>query len=112
MIQLIPYWQSAWRLWSVRFAAFGTLLYAYFLAFPDAAVTAWQMLPEDIKSFVPIEWQRYVTLIVFLLTLLARLIQQNKASVVIETKMAEKVATGEVEKITLFKPADKSASSE
>lgn len=106
MIQLIPYWKSSWRLWSVRFAAIGVALWSYILAFPESAITAWNMLPDDIKSFIPADWQRYVTLLIFVLTLTSRLVQQKKAQAIIETKMAEKVATGEVEKVTLYKPAE------
>jgi len=104
-LELIPYWKSAWRLWSVRFAALGAALWTYILAFPESAITIWNSLPPDLQSFIPSEWQRYVTLTIFVLTLVSRVVQQHKAQAIIETKMAERVDKGEVEKVTLFKPA-------
>lgn len=104
-MKLIPYWQSAWRLWSVRLSTFGALLWAYFLAFPDTAIQVWQMMPPEFKQALPTEFTGWITLGIFVLTTLSRIIQQNKAQAVIESKMAEKVANGEVEKVVLHKPA-------
>ncbi|HEX2242713.1 MAG TPA: hypothetical protein VHK27_05585 [Gammaproteobacteria bacterium] len=105
-LQLIPYWREAWRLWSVRLAAFGSILWAWFLAFPETAIDIWNTLPMEMKAVIPPDWNKWVTFAIFLLTLASRLIQQQKAQAIIEEKMTERVENGEVEKVTLYKPSE------
>jgi hypothetical protein len=89
--KLVPYWRSAWRLWSVRIAGIGAIFWTYALAFPDAAIQVWQALPGEIKSvFVPSKLSGYVSLVLFVLTIISRITHQPKAAAVIEQKLEEK----------------------
>lgn len=105
-LQLIPYWRQAWRLWSVRFATLGALLWAYLLASPESITQVWYSLPDEMKALIPVNWQRWLTFFIFVASALSRIVQQNKAAAVVEQAMTEKVASGEVDKVTLYKPAE------
>lgn len=77
-VELIDDWRLFWRFWSVRLGIIGTALTGALVAFPDAALYAWNLLPSDLKAAIP---ERYVPLIgvaVFVLSLLARLIKQQR----------------------------------
>lgn len=77
-LELVPYWRSFWRFWSVKFAMLGALIQTYFLAFPDAAMQAWNMLPPDLKSFVPPDYARGLVLLMFVLSMVSRIVYQPK----------------------------------
>jgi hypothetical protein len=65
-ITLVPDWRNAARWWSVRIATF--------LA---ALGPVWLALPEDVKAAVPVEWLPYVSPVVLLSIVLARVIDQK-----------------------------------
>ncbi|WQZ00332.1 holin [Escherichia phage Shy] len=77
-VELIDDWRLFWRFWSVRLGIIGTALTGVLVAFPDAALYAWNLLPSDLKAAIP---EQYVPLIgvgVFVLSLVARLIKQQR----------------------------------
>lgn len=77
-VELIDDWRLFWRFWSVRLGIIGTALTGILVAFPDAALYAWNILPSDLKAAIP---ERYVPLIgvgVFVLSLFARLVKQKR----------------------------------
>lgn len=77
-LELIPTWRSFWRFWSVRFALLGSGLITFVTAFPDAALQAWLMLPQDLKQFLPPHYLQIVSVGLFFLSIVARLIKQQK----------------------------------
>jgi hypothetical protein len=42
-----------WRMWSLRFAAVMAALASYLLAAPETLVTVLNMLPPELRTFVP-----------------------------------------------------------
>lgn len=80
MLQLIPTWRSFWRFWSVRFTFLGGVLLTLVTSFPDAALQAWLMLPQDLKQFIPPHYLQIVSVGLLLLSILARLITQPKVA--------------------------------
>ena len=78
MIKLIPNWQKWWRMWSMRLGALGTLVTGYVVAVPDAALTAWNALPQELKNVMPPNWLPMVGVGIFVSSLFARLIHQPK----------------------------------
>lgn len=76
-MNLIPNWRQAWRWWSVRVSALGTLLLALAIAAPDVVAGAWALLPAEVLAILP----RNVALIVPLMlqagTGLARILRQR-----------------------------------
>ena len=77
-IELIEDWRNFWRFWSVRLGVMGSAITAVLIAFPDVALSAWAMLPADLKAAIP---ERYMPLIgvgIFVASLIARAIKQSK----------------------------------
>ncbi|WP_230769790.1 DUF7940 domain-containing protein [Sphingomonas sp. Leaf4] len=80
-MKLTPDWRQAWRWWSVRLSALGSLLCAFALASPDTLLAVWQALPADVVALLPERLVAIVPLILFTLTIGARLVQQQPAEV-------------------------------
>ncbi|WCF59062.1 holin [Pseudomonas phage UF_RH5] len=76
--ELIEDWRNWWRFWSVRLAAVGTAVTGVLIAFPDAALAAWAILPEEFKSAIPPQYMPLIGVGVFALSIVARLIRQEK----------------------------------
>ena len=77
-LQLIEDWRNFWRFWSVRLGIVGSAVTAVLIAFPDVALSAWAMMPADLKAVIP---ERYMPLIgvgIFVASLIARAIKQSK----------------------------------
>lgn len=89
-MKLIPYWKSAWRFVSVWLGALATFVTTAIVAFPDAALHAWLMLPQEIKSTIPPQYMPLIGVALMGGAVLARLVQQPKTAAVIEQKLAEK----------------------
>lgn len=73
-------WSRAWPLWSVRVSALGALLTALAAATPDTLLQIWQGLPDDVRMLLPESVGRIVPTVLFLLTIVVRMIPQAKAS--------------------------------
>jgi hypothetical protein len=84
-MELINGWRQAWRLWSVRLSALGALLTGWALLAPDAMLQAWQALPNDLRAMVPTKIADAIPTILFVATIVARLIPQPKAVAAVET---------------------------
>ena len=77
-IELIEDWRNFWRFWSVRLGVIGSAIAAVLIAFPDVALSAWAIMPADLKAAIP---ERYMPLIgvgIFVASLIARDIKQSK----------------------------------
>ena len=77
-LHLIEDWRNFWRFWSVRLGIVGSAVTAVLIAFPDVALSAWAMMPADLKAVIP---ERYMPLIgvgIFVASLIARAIKQSK----------------------------------
>jgi hypothetical protein len=89
MAKLVPYWRSAWRLWSVRLGVVGSVLVSLFTLAPDAMLQAWLMLPGDLKAVIPPQYTPMIGVAVFVLSMVARFIPQPKTAEVISEKLVE-----------------------
>jgi hypothetical protein len=78
-MKLIECWSDAWKLWSVRLSALGTLLSTVALAVPDFIYAAWQSLPDEITDRLPANYTMIVPLVLFVATMVARVIAQKNA---------------------------------
>lgn len=79
-LELIPTWRSFWRFWSIRLALLGTALTTFVTAAPDAALQAWALLPQDLKQFLPPHYLQIISVGLFFLSIVARLIKQPKVA--------------------------------
>ena len=75
--ELIEDWRNWWRFWSVRLAAVGTAITGLLVAFPDAALAAWAILPHELKSSIPPQYMPLIGVVVFALSIAARLVRQD-----------------------------------
>ena len=74
--ELIPNWKSAWRFWSVRLAIAGSAITGILIASPEAAMFAWNQLPEDLKSQIPPRYTAFIGVGVYVLSIVARMMKQ------------------------------------
>lgn len=80
-MQLIRDWRKAWRFRSLQLGVIGTALTSLFIAAPDAALYAWALLPDDIKSHLPPGFIKYSGVGILVLSFVARLVRQPKLEV-------------------------------
>lgn len=77
-MKLIDNWQKAWKFWSLRLGIIGTAITSVFLASPDAALYAWAILPDDLKSTLHPDLIRFVGVFVLIASFGARVVKQPK----------------------------------
>ena len=66
-MKLVPDWKDAWRWWSIQIA---TLIAAVNLA--------WETLPKEALDVIPVDLRGWITLVLSVLMIGARLVQQGK----------------------------------
>jgi hypothetical protein len=52
-LEFVNHAKLLWKTWSVWLSGVGATLSAVFMAFPDAALNMWMILPPDIKTMLP-----------------------------------------------------------
>jgi len=77
-LQLIEHWRLAWRFWSVRLNALGSLILGALLAWPDFALGIWNVMPVQIGGQLPEQLALMLPLVLFVAAIAARLITQKK----------------------------------
>ena len=77
-VRLIKQWRSFWRMWSLRFTALGTVLLGLITTSPDIIIAAWNALPAELKQYIPQQYLMYVTIGLFILGMVSRVIKQEK----------------------------------
>lgn len=77
-MKLVDDWKDWWRWWSLRLAALGTAITSVMIAYPDAALSAWNILPEDIKATLPPDYIALIGVGIFACSMVARVVKQEK----------------------------------
>ena len=77
-LELIEDWRNFWRFWSVRLGIIGSAITGVLIAFPDVALSAWAMMPADLKSAIPERYMPLIGVIILVASLIARAIKQTK----------------------------------
>lgn len=77
-LQLIEDWRNFLRFWSVRLGIIGSAITGVLIAFPDVALSAWAMMPADLKSAIPERYMPLIGVVIFVASLIARAIKQTK----------------------------------
>ena len=77
-LELIEDWRNFWRFWSVRLGIVGSAITGVLIAFPDVALSAWAMMPADLKSAIPERYMPLIGVVIFVASLIARAIKQTK----------------------------------
>ena len=77
-LELIEDWRNFWRFWSVRLGIIGSAITGVLIAFPDVALSAWAMMPGDLKAAIPERYMPLIGVVIFVASLVARAIKQTK----------------------------------
>jgi hypothetical protein len=75
---LIEGWKKAHKFWSVRLGVIGTAITAVFLAAPEAALHAWALMPEDVKTLLPPDVIKFLGVFILGSSFIARIVKQPK----------------------------------
>jgi len=77
-MKLIENWRIVYKFWSVRLTAVGTLMVGYIAAVPDILVSAWNMLPADLRTIIPPNYLLYISVGIFIAGMFSRVVKQDK----------------------------------
>ena len=77
-LELIEDWRKCWRFWSIRLGIVGSAITGVLIAFPDVALSAWAMIPGDLKAAIPERYMPLIGVVIFVASLIARAIKQTK----------------------------------
>jgi len=80
-MQLIANAKQWYKMTSVWFSGLAATIITLSTAFPDAALQAYLMLPQEFKQFIPQTTLRYIVVVIILLSIFARLVKQPKLKV-------------------------------
>lgn len=73
-----PNWRDVLKRWSFWLATAGTAVTTFALSAPDTVLQMWIILPQDLKSVLPVEFVRYFGIALFIASNAAALIKQRK----------------------------------
>lgn len=76
-VEFVSHARLLFRAWSVWLTGVGTALGVYLASAPDAIITAWNMLPPDLKSMLPVNIAQYVSYLLVALGIVAQFIRQK-----------------------------------
>lgn len=77
-MKLIDEWRKFYRFWSIRLGVIGTAVTGCLIASPEAALFAWGLLPNDLKAAIPPQYTPLLGVFIFGMSMIARLIKQEK----------------------------------
>lgn len=77
-VEFVSHAKLLFRTWSVWLTGVGTLLGVYLASAPDAIISAWSMLPPDLKAMLPVNIAQYVSYFIVALGVIAQFIRQKK----------------------------------
>lgn len=77
-LEFVSHAKLLFKAWSVWLSSAGTLLGLYLLDAPDALLGVWRILPEDLKSVLPVNFSQYLSYVLIALGVISQFIRQNK----------------------------------
>jgi hypothetical protein len=75
---LIPHARKGWRLWSVRLNAIGLAIQSVFMAWVSLPLDLWNMMPGELKAFLPPRAMFILPALFFAAAMAARFVRQPK----------------------------------
>ncbi|AIX74676.1 hypothetical protein C3374_14175 [Pantoea sp. PSNIH4] len=79
-VEFVSHARLLFRAWSVWLSGIGAALGVYLMSAPDAIITAWNMLPPDLKSMLPVNIAQYVSYLLVVLGIVAQFVRQKRLS--------------------------------
>lgn len=76
-VEFVAHARLLFNAWSVWLTGAGTLLGVYLASAPDAIISAWNMLPPDLKSMLPVNIAQYVSYFIVALGVISQFIRQR-----------------------------------
>lgn len=76
-LQFVSHARLLFRTWSVWLASLGSMLSAWAQSFPSAAVDAWSVLPEDVKTILPHNYLGLVGAFMVAMGVIAQFVRQK-----------------------------------
>ena len=80
-MKLVDNWRTWHRRWSIWLGTIGSTLTGWFLIWPDAALSAWNSLPPELRSAIPSNYVPKIGVAIFVLSMLAQLVKQQKLQI-------------------------------
>lgn len=77
-VEFVSHARLLFKTWSIWLGTLGTTISAIFYAFPDAAITAWSYLPEDVKAGLPPRVVSFIGPFLMFMALLSQFVKQRK----------------------------------
>lgn len=77
-MKLIDNWCQWHKFWSTRLQLAGAAILTFVEGFPDAYISIWTALPDDVRSEIPSNAVRWLGIAVIITGTFARFIKQNK----------------------------------
>jgi hypothetical protein len=77
-MKLIEGWRKAYKFKSLQLGVIGTAITTVFLAAPEAALHAWALMPEDVKTRLPPDVIKFLGVFILGSSFIARIVKQPK----------------------------------
>lgn len=76
-VEFVDHARHLFKAWSVWLTSVGTLLGVWLVSAPDNLITAWNLLPSDLKSSLPVNFAQYVSYTLIALGVVSQFIRQK-----------------------------------
>lgn len=77
-LEFVAHAKLLFKAWSVWLASAGSALSAWVQSFPQSALDAWNVLPPDIKSFLPQNYLGLIGAFMVAMAVISQFIRQHK----------------------------------
>lgn len=77
-LEFVAHAKLLFKAWSVWLASIGSMLSAWVQSFPQNALDAWNVLPPDIKSFLPQNYLGMIGAFMVAMGVIAQFVRQKK----------------------------------
>ncbi len=77
-LEFVAHAKLLFKAWSVWLASIGSAISAWVQSFPDSALNAWNMLPPDVKSFIPQNYLGMLGAFMVAMAVMSQFVRQKK----------------------------------
>lgn len=77
-MEFVSHARILFKAWSVWLSTAGATLMVFLMSAPDTLLSAWNSLPDEIKSLIPPQWLSYIGPGLVMLGVVSQFIRQRK----------------------------------